>query len=479
MTLRSAAQVVTDHAMSGEVVVVAARHPVLDDHLVGLGVELQTDAAPVAEGVGAQLRARQLDGAGRDGEAVDVPGEPRSGHDDLGGQGFQLDPADLVAGRLLHRSTERGRQRLTSEAEAEDRHTMAVGGAQAIEFTVDPRTDRLTVVHTLNRPEGEDEIELGGIGEQHFGVTDADGVHHLDHVQLIAVVDQSLAGQPGRAVRFVLDDQAAAHPVRIPGDSRVIGRRIPHRTEQNVAVPKPRIAVTTWRRVIPTFISEFTDLFTLGAEYPASVAAAGGLPILLPHHDPADCADVLAGFDGLVMVGGDDVDPARYGQHDQGCNKGVSESADASDLGFARAAMGMGMPIFAICRGYQVLNVAMGGTLHQDMTTPDGIHRPIGSVPAEVMGTRHPVTIAAGSRLSAAYDGSTHHTVNSIHHQAVDAVAPGFRAVAWAPDGTIEAIEPTDVACRVLAVQWHPEKIVDEGDASLFRHFVDQMVRAG
>jgi putative glutamine amidotransferase len=239
---------------------------------------------------------------------------------------------------------------------------------------------------------------------------------------------------------------------------------------------KPRIAMTTWRRVIPTFISDQTDLYTLGTEYPGSIAAAGGLPVLLPHHDPADCADVLRGFDGLVIVGGDDVGPDRYGAVDQGCNKGVSESADASDLGFARAAMDLDIPIFGICRGYQVLNVAMGGTLHQDMTTADGIHRPISNVPAEVMGTRHPVSIAAGSRLSAAYGGLTSHTVNSIHHQAVSRVAPGFVDVAWAPDGTIEAIEPVDSTCRVLAVQWHPEKIVHEGDASLFDHFITEMV---
>jgi putative glutamine amidotransferase len=110
------------------------------------------------------------------------------------------------------------------------------------------------------------------------------------------------------------------------------------------------------------------------------------------------------------------------------------------------------------------------------MTSADGIHRPMSSVPAEVMGTRHPVTIAGDSRLSKAYGGATDHVVNSIHHQAVDHVAPGFAAVAWAPDGTIEAIEPTDPSCRVLAVQWHPEKVVHEGDASLFAHFASEMV---
>ena len=238
---------------------------------------------------------------------------------------------------------------------------------------------------------------------------------------------------------------------------------------------KPRIAMTTWRRTMPTFLSDRTDLYTLGAEYPAAVSAAGGLPLLLPHHHAEDARRVLEGFDGVVMVGGDDVDPAQYGQADHGVNKGISASADESDLALARAAVDLGVPLFAICRGCQVLNVAMGGTLHQDMTAPEGWHQRISDVPDAVMAARHPIEITAGSRLAKAY-GATTHTVNTIHHQAIDKVAPGFRAVAWAPDGVIEAIEPDDDGSRVLAVQWHPEKIVNEGDHVLFEHFVQEML---
>ena len=241
-------------------------------------------------------------------------------------------------------------------------------------------------------------------------------------------------------------------------------------------VIKPRIAMSTWRRVIPTFISERTDLYTLGTEYPQAVIDAGGLPLLLPHHRPEDARRVLEGFDGLVMVGGDDIDPKRYGQPDEGKAKGVVESADESDLAFVSAAMELGIPLFAICRGYQALNVAMGGTLHQDSTSDDGLHRPISNVPDEVMGERHPITVAEGSRLAAAY-GSHERVVNSIHHQSVEIVAPGFHPVAWAPDGTVEAIEPDDADARVLAVQWHPEKIAAEGDHVLFRYFIDHLVR--
>jgi putative glutamine amidotransferase len=240
---------------------------------------------------------------------------------------------------------------------------------------------------------------------------------------------------------------------------------------------KPRIAMTTWRRTMPTFLDPRTDLYTLGAEYPQSVIDAGGLPVLLPHHDPADAKRVLEGFDGLILVGGDDLDPSEYGQADLGVNKGVSASADSSDQAFARAAFELDVPLFAICRGCQVLNVAMGGTLHQDMTAPDTSHPPISDVPTEVMGLRHSIVVDADSRLAKAYGGEVERVVNSIHHQAIDRLAPGFRAVAWAPDGVIEAIEPDDRSRRVLAVQWHPEKINGEGDHVLFDHFVHEMIR--
>src|SRR5687768_3422476 len=114
--------------------------------------------------------------------------------------------------------------------------------------------------------------------------------------------------------------------------------------------------MSTWRRTMPTFVSEHTDLYTLGAEYPQAVIDAGGLPLLLPHHRPEDAARVLEGLDGVVMVGGDDIHPSRYGKDDLGLSKGVRDSADDSDLAFAAAAFDLGIPLFAICRGYQALN---------------------------------------------------------------------------------------------------------------------------
>lgn len=234
--------------------------------------------------------------------------------------------------------------------------------------------------------------------------------------------------------------------------------------------------MTTWRRTMPTFLDDATDLYTLGAEYPQSVMDAGGLPVLLPRYDPDDALRAIEGFDGLVLVGGDDVDPASYGQVNVGVSKGTSAGADASEQALARAAFDLDIPIFAICRGCQLLNVAMGGTLHQDATEAGTPHPPVSSVPAEVLAQRHPITVQPGSTLAKAYGGPVERVVNSIHHQAIDKIAPGYHAVAWAPDGMVEAIEPDSAGHRVLAVQWHPEKITDEGDDVLFDHFINEMV---
>jgi putative glutamine amidotransferase len=237
------------------------------------------------------------------------------------------------------------------------------------------------------------------------------------------------------------------------------------------AVTKPRVAMTTWRRTMPTFLSAETDLYTLGAEYPQSVIDAGAVPVLLAHGAPEDASRALDGTDGLVLVGGDDLHPESYGDDHDGRSKGVDVAADAWEIALAVAAVDHRIPVFGICRGFQVLNVAFGGTLHQDIAGFEA-HRPISGVPDEVLGERHAIRIEPGCRLAAAYGETGHRVVNTIHHQAIDQLAPGWVATAWAEDGVIEAIEPLDPDVPVLAVQWHPEKIRAEGDQVLFDWFV-------
>jgi putative glutamine amidotransferase len=239
---------------------------------------------------------------------------------------------------------------------------------------------------------------------------------------------------------------------------------------------KPRIAMTTWRRTMATFLSDRTDLYTLGAEYPQSLIDAGAIPVLLAHAEPEDAARVLEDLDGLVLVGGDDVHPESYGDDHDGRSKGVDARADAWEIALARAAVARRLPVFGICRGFQILNVAFGGSLHQDIADPEGVHRPISGLPHEVMGERHEISITPGCRLAMAYGETHHRVVNTIHHQAVDQVAPGWVATAVAPDGVVEALEPEDPDLPVLAVQWHPEKIREEGDQTLFDWFVRALV---
>ena len=231
----------------------------------------------------------------------------------------------------------------------------------------------------------------------------------------------------------------------------------------------PRIAITAWKRPLPTFLGERTVLYTLGEEYVESVAEHGAVPLLVPHVGEDEADAVLDAIDGLLIAGGGDLDPASYGQAEAG-SKEYEAAADTSELALARRARARGVPTLAVCRGMQIVNVAFGGTLHQDIAEPGGIHGPIDDDPDVVLADRHPVAIAAGSRLAAVV-GAGERIVNNIHHQAIDRLAPGFTVVATAPDGVVEAIEPSDDDWPVLAVQWHPEKL-DGADAALFSWLV-------
>lgn len=230
-----------------------------------------------------------------------------------------------------------------------------------------------------------------------------------------------------------------------------------------------RVAITTWRRPLPTLVDPATDLYTLGAEYAQAVADGGGTPLLLPHLDVSAVDEVLDVCDVLVVSGGGDVCPASYGAPETGQSIDTSAGADRSELALIRGAHARDLPVLGICRGMQLLNVACGGTLLQDIGGSSADHPSIPDDPEAVCAARHPVRLEAGSRLAAVY-GCLERDVNTIHHQAVDRVAAGFRVTAWAPDGVVEGIERTD-GWLALGVQWHPEKSLD-ADALLFSAFL-------
>jgi putative glutamine amidotransferase len=193
----------------------------------------------------------------------------------------------------------------------------------------------------------------------------------------------------------------------------------------------------------------------LPANYAEQVAAAGGTPVLLPPLPGVAAA--VGRLDGLLLTGGGDIDPARYGAQPHPRTGRVSVLRDAAELELLDAAMAAGLPVLGVCRGMQLLNVARGGTLCQHL--PDDA----GHTPAPGTFGSHPVRVAAGTRLAGILgpngDGVD---VPTAHHQAVDRLGEGLVATAWAQDGVIEAVEPSAAGNPfLLAVQWHPEAGAD------------------
>ena len=186
----------------------------------------------------------------------------------------------------------------------------------------------------------------------------------------------------------------------------------------------------------------------LGMTYMRTLDAAGAMPVVLPPvGDPEQLVDRL---DGICLSGGPDVDPAAYGARERHPDLGPTEpSLDAFELALATAALERGLPILAVCRGAQALNVACGGTLHQ--------HLPGHRQTAPAGEPTHEVDLAARSRLARIMRARTL-AVNSFHYQAVDRLGAGLRIVGTAPDGTIEAIEG---AGFVIGVQWHAETLAE------------------
>ena len=211
----------------------------------------------------------------------------------------------------------------------------------------------------------------------------------------------------------------------------------------------------------------------LNEAYATAIARAGMIPLVVPPLDPDRADDLVAGVDGIVLTGGEDIDPARYRAARHPATEDVHPERDAWEIALLAAARAAKRPTLAICRGVQLANVALGGTLVQDIPT----ERPsrIAHALAEERESRvHEVRVTPGSRLAAAL-GATHLTANSSHHQAIDRAGTGVAVTATAPDGVVEGIEWTgDDGWWLLGVQWHPEELVataESWDRALFAAF--------
>lgn len=232
------------------------------------------------------------------------------------------------------------------------------------------------------------------------------------------------------------------------------------------------IAITPWRRTLHTWVHPADDLYTINPDYLEGVNAAGGRAAMVGHAlDVDDAKRTLEHFSGLLLSGGDDVDPSLYDKDLAGAID-PSISSDRSDLSYLAAARSLGLPILGVCKGLQIINVAGGGTLHQHTWSDDGNHppRPDDSIESAdaFLANRHRVTLADGS-LIAKVIGKPSITTNSLHHQAADRIGRDLVVTGRADDGTVEVLEHSDG--RMLSVQWHPERMAGDGLA-LFRWLV-------
>ncbi|HET9656085.1 MAG TPA: gamma-glutamyl-gamma-aminobutyrate hydrolase family protein [Kineosporiaceae bacterium] len=206
------------------------------------------------------------------------------------------------------------------------------------------------------------------------------------------------------------------------------------------------------------------DAVLLPRSYVDAVLRAGGLPVLLPPL-PGTIEQLLPRLDGLLLAGGPDVDPARYGEQPGPHTQLPSVERDDAELRLLAGAVDGGLPVLGICRGMQLLNVARGGNLVQHL--PDLVGGE-GHAPAPGVFGGHQVTVKGGTRLAQLLGRTEVDCVPSYHHQSLDRLGSGLTATAWSADGTVEAVEDPDLPFCV-AVQWHPEA---GEDPSLFEALV-------
>lgn len=236
----------------------------------------------------------------------------------------------------------------------------------------------------------------------------------------------------------------------------------------------PFIGITTRPRLVHTPVGDMLA-DTLSHTYRDGVTRGGGVPLLLAPVDDEAVPTLLGRIDGLLLTGGGDVDPTLYGSEPTKEMYGIDPKRDRFEIALVREAHRRKMPVLAICRGIQILNVALGGTLIEDIPDEIGSSQSHAEIGDRVYETYQNVRIDDSCGL-AALVGTTELGVNSIHHQALRRVADGIHPVAWADDGVIEAIEADDADWPLIGVQWHPEYLAsvdDNPSQRLFAAFID------
>ena len=232
---------------------------------------------------------------------------------------------------------------------------------------------------------------------------------------------------------------------------------------------RPLIGLSTYRS--PAQMDGYdTDFVALPAQYLEAITRGGGVGVLIPPQplDPAEATRILGALDGVVICGGWDVEPSRYGQEPSDKMEETDSLRDETEMTLLGAALELDMPVLGICRGAQMLNVHLGGTLHQhvpDVTGSDRYRKPGG------LFTKEDMTLEPNSRLAEIFDNEPQVPGPVQHHQAIDQVANGLVVSARGPDGIIQGVEaPGRGFC--VAVQWHPEENLD--DVRIFQALISE-----
>lgn len=231
----------------------------------------------------------------------------------------------------------------------------------------------------------------------------------------------------------------------------------------------PIIGISAWTHAFDTVLGDAERHYSIAAGYVAGITDAGGIPVVLPAIEPSFAADAISRIDALLVSGGADIDPARYGSENTR-SVDIDAGRDAWELALTAEAKRTRIPFLGVCRGHQILNVACGGNLDQHVWgRPD--HPPLWNPDKTRLTTwMHEVSFGSGSLVADIY-GKDRRMVNSLHHQAVDAVGQDLAVTGTAGDGTVEVLESTN-GWWALGVQWHPERLDLADERPLFEALV-------